>query len=69
MRYLIGIAIGLVIVFNWTTIKSYFDKKIDEQSSASPASPQAQAISPAQEPAKKVVDESGAKQDAFKEFK
>ena len=69
MRYLIGIAIGLVIVFNWSAIKSYFDKKIDEQSSASSVSPQAQVISPPQEPVKKEADESSTKQDAFKEFK
>lgn len=68
MRYFIGIAIGLVIVFNWSSIKSYFDKNITEQ--AVPATVQGQSIGTPQEPIQKQTDKSDSpKQDLFKEFK
>ena len=68
MRYFIGIAIGLVIVFNWSSIKSYFDKNITEQ--AVPVSAQGQSISTPKDLNQKQTDQSNPpKQDLFKEFK
>lgn len=65
MRYFIGIAIGLMIIFNWSSIKTYFDKKIDEQAGqAVTAQPEkAQNASAQQKPAPQ------QKQDLFKDFK
>jgi hypothetical protein len=68
MRYLIGIAIGLAIIFNWTTIKSYFDEKIIEQSSpkSTVSDTSEKVVKPTEDSTKKP---DGAKQDLFKEFK
>jgi len=68
MRYLIGIAIGLAIIFNWTAIKSYFDEKLIEQSVSTSAVPETseKIVKPTEENAKKP---EGAKQDLFKDFK
>lgn len=65
MRYFIGIAIGLMIIFNWSSIKTYFDKQIDEQAGqAATASPEKTQNAPAQpKPA------APQKQDLFKDFK
>lgn len=65
MRYFVGIAIGLMIIFNWTSIKSYFDKKIDEQAGQV-------AATPAEKPQSATVQQKTAtpqKQDLFKDFK
>ncbi len=67
MRYLIGIAIGLVIVFNWSSIKSYFDKSISEQAGSSAVKSESTGAPP--EAPKKQEDTSPPKQDMFKEFK
>lgn len=65
MRYFVGIAIGLMIIFNWTSIKSYFDKKIDEQAgqvtATQPEKPQSTAVQ------QKAT--TPQKQDLFKDFK
>lgn len=68
MRYLIGIAIGLAIIFNWTTIKSYFDEKLVEQSGpkSTVSDPSEKVVKSTEENAKKP---EGAKQDLFKDFK
>lgn len=68
MRYLIGIVFGLLIVFNWSSIKSYFDKQIDEQAGAvSVTNKPDGSVQPPQtgQPEKTAP----AKQDLFKEFK
>lgn len=65
MRYFVGIAIGLMIIFNWTSIKSYFDKKIDEQAGQV-------TVSPVEKPQSPTVQQKAAtpqKQDLFKDFK
>lgn len=47
MRLIIGIVLGILIVFNWSTIKSYFDsslsgqqQKVTPTEAASPSAPQ-----------------------------
>ena len=54
-----------MIIFNWTSIKSYFDKKIDEQAgqvaATQPEKPQSTAVQ------QKVA--TPQKQDLFKDFK
>jgi len=68
VRYFIGIAIGLAIVFNWSSIKSYFDKSIAEQAVSAPA--QGQSNVNQQGINQKQTDQSNSsKQDLFKEFK
>ena len=68
MRYLIGIVFGLLIVFNWSSIKAYFDKQIDHQATSlsgqSSTQPSAQSA-----PAPQADKSNSMKQDLFKEFK
>ena len=65
MRYFIGIAIGLMIIFNWSSIKTYFDKQIDEQAGQTATAPpeKAQNVPTQPKPA------APQKQDLFKDFK
>ena len=65
MRYFVGIAMGLLIIFNWTSIKSYFDKKIDEQA-GQVAAAQAEKSQNVAAPHKAPTSQ---KQDLFKDFK
>lgn len=69
MRYLIGIAIGLAIIFNWTYIKSYFDKKIDEQTNTSISKPDKEGNGDLIKKNKEGESDSGAQQDPFSKFK
>jgi hypothetical protein len=62
MRMIIGILVGILIVFNWSSIKSYFDSSLAKQGveatdksaekSADKAPAKAGAAAPAAEPAK-----------------
>lgn len=68
MRYLIGIGLGLVIVFNWSSIKSYFDKQIDEQAVNLSITTKAEGSN--QAPLSGQVEKAGSeKKDLFKDFK
>lgn len=68
MRYLIGIVFGLLIVFNWSTIKSYFDKQIDEQAGAVNITNSLNGN--VQSPKSGQTEKANqTKQDLFKEFK
>ena len=68
MRILFGIALGLLVVFNWSSIRSYFDTQIDQQAKegvahkAAAPTPEAPRA-PATEPPVPV------KADPFKDFK
>lgn len=68
MRYLIGIVLGLFIVFNWSSIKSYFDSKIDEQAGSLSSVSKTEGGDQTAQP-KKIEKTSPAKQDLFKDFK
>lgn len=68
MRYLIGIAIGLAIIFNWSSIKSYFDKSIVEQAGSSQIQAGQLSEAPKELP-KGQLDAPVQKQDMFKDFK
>lgn len=71
MKYFIGIAMGLLIIFNWSSIKSYFDKSISEQSGAISA-PAADAKEPTalqEKTAPQTKPTTAQKQDLFKDFK
>lgn len=68
MRYLIGIVFGLLIVFNWSSIKSYFDQKIDEQAGVISATGKTEGG--AQAPQVNQLEKTGSeKKDLFKDFK
>lgn len=68
VRYLIGIVLGFLIVFNWSTIKSYFDKQINEQaggtSVTNSTNGHVQSFKSGQ-----AETPNPAKNDLFKEFK
>lgn len=68
MRYLIGIVLGLLIVFNWSSIKSYFDTKIDEQAGNLSSVSKTEGVDQIAQP-KQNEKSSPAKQDLFKDFK
>ena len=66
MRIVIGIIFGLLIIFNWGSIKTYFDSKIAEnQPTKSDAQPQ--AISPPLQ--SKANNSQDSNSDSFKSFK
>ena len=62
MRMIIGILVGILIVFNWSSIKSYFDSSLSKQGveaseksaekSADKAPAKADTAAPAAAPAK-----------------
>jgi hypothetical protein len=65
MRIIIGIIIGIFIIFNWGSIKEYFDEKLSKsEESASPEAKTSQPTAPKSSPQK-----GGEKADAFKDFK
>ena len=68
MRYLIGIVLGLLIAFNWSSIKSYFDQKIDEQAGviSAPSKTEGATQIPQANQSEKASSE---KKDLFKDFK
>lgn len=68
MRYLIGIFLGLLIVFNWSSIKTYFDKQIDQQAgTVSP--PSIGNVSEELLKSSQTEKTTSEKKDPFKEFK
>lgn len=69
MRYLIGIVLGLLIVFNWSSIKTYFDKNIDQQAEVLTNSNKSEASSQVQQQAAQPDKPSSEKKDLFKDFK
>lgn len=69
MRYLIGIVLGLLIVFNWSSIKTYFDKNIDQQAEALTNSNKSEASNQLQQQAAQTDKPSSEKKDLFKDFK
>ena len=68
MRILFGIALGLIVVFNWSSIRAYFDTQIDQQAKEGAA---LKATAPIPEPAHAPSAEpaAGPKADPFKNFK
>jgi hypothetical protein len=65
MRIIIGIIIGIAIIFNWGSIKEYFDQNL--MKSEGSASPDAKTTEPAAP--KSPPQKGGEKVDPFKEFK
>ena len=65
MRIIIGIIIGIAIIFNWGSIKEYFDEKLSK--SEEPASSDAKTSLPTAP--KSSPQKGGEKVDSFKEFK
>jgi hypothetical protein len=65
MRIIIGIIIGIFIIFNWGAIRDYFDQKLakSEESVGSDAKT-SEPAAPKSSPQK-----SGEKVDSFKDFK
>ena len=68
MRILFGIALGLLVVFNWASISAYFDTQIDQQAKEGAAQ---KAAAPTPEAPRAPVAEppAPAKADPFKDFK
>jgi predicted negative regulator of RcsB-dependent stress response len=65
MRIIIGIIIGIFIIFNWGSIKEYFDEKLSKsEESASSDAKTSQPAAPKSSPQK-----GGEKVDSFKDFK
>ena len=65
MRIIIGIIIGIAIIFNWGSIKEYFDQKLSKsEGSANPDTKISEPAAPKSPPQK-----GGEKVDPFKEFK
>jgi len=69
VRYLIGIVFGLLIVFNWSSIKTYFDKNIDQQAGALGSSNKAEVSNQTTQQPVQNEKPSSEKKDLFKEFK
>lgn len=69
MRYLIGIVFGFLIVFNWSSIKTYFDKNIDEQSGVIDSANKTEARNQTSQQTTQSEKTSTEKKDLFKEFK
>lgn len=69
MRYLIGIVFGLLIVFNWSSIKTYFDKNIDQQAEVLINTNKPEATNQVQQQASQTDKPSSEKKDLFKDFK
>lgn len=65
MRIIIGIIIGIFIIFNWGSIKEYFDQKLSK--SEEPASSDAKGSQPVVP--KSSPQKGGEKVDSFKDFK
>lgn len=69
MRYLIGIVFGLLIVFNWSSIKTYFDKNIDQQAGSIGSTNKVEVVNQTSQQPIQNEKASSEKKDLFKEFK
>lgn len=69
MRYLIGIVLGLLIVFNWSSVKTYFDKNIDQQAGSIGTINKAEVGNQTSQQPVQNEKQSPEKKDLFKEFK
>jgi len=65
MRIIIGIVIGILIIFNWSLIRDYFDHKLSKTEEAVGSEVKANQDQAPKAPQQK----SNEKVDSFKEFK
>jgi hypothetical protein len=65
MRIIIGIIIGIFIIFNWSSIRDYFDQKLSKSEEAVAVEGQGSQNQPSKAPQQKNTE----KVDSFKDFK
>lgn len=65
MRVILGIIIGIVIIFNWGAIKDFFDEKLSNTSNT----PAIENKNNLPEQNKNISPKAPEKADPFKEFK
>jgi hypothetical protein len=66
MRIIIGIILGFFIIFNWGSIKDYFDGKLSEGEASVESSQDSSKNKSSTKDAKSTKE---SKQDLFKDFK